>query len=91
MVAERPLEVELICMEAFVEFFVDHDGGRYTGRLVPGIAEYEEARNLCEERKRLQREGRAPMGFAGPPPLTMEISASRVVELGERYPIKPIF
>jgi hypothetical protein len=61
-----------------IQFVVDHDGGRYVGFLRPGMPEWGAAYAACEAPR--------PVLFAGPAPITIRMGASRVVELGERYP-----
>jgi hypothetical protein len=75
----RSIPVRLDCHDSFIEFWADHEGSNYVGRLVEGVEEYNRARAACEEQRR------APLEFAGPPPAMMEIELARVLELGRRY------
>ena len=63
-----------------IQFVVDHNGGRYVGFLRHGMPEWLAAYAACEAPR--------PVLFAGPPPITIRMEASRVVELGERYPTR---
>lgn len=71
---------ELIPHGELIQFSLALDGARYVGDFAPGMPEYESALARCREPR--------PVHFAGPPPITWEMDAARVVGLGERYPTR---
>jgi hypothetical protein len=69
-VSSRLLTVELIPHGDPIQFSDEHDGKRHTGDLAPEMPD-EAARARCAESR--------PMLFAGPPRITFEMEAARVV------------